>query len=46
LEYEHEYSPAQMAQFAAMMEHAGHAAAEAANEQEGYFCPFPRKGKN
>jgi len=42
LEYEHEYSPAQMAQFAAMMEHAGHAAAEAANEQEAaeHFLPL------
>src|SRR5215471_6491445 len=33
-ELEFETSPARQAQFAAMMEHAGHAAAEAANEQE------------
>ncbi|QOJ22859.1 MAG: hypothetical protein HRU78_03665 [Gammaproteobacteria bacterium] len=41
-EFEHEYSPAQIAQFAAMMEHAGHAAAEAANEQEAaeHFLPL------
>lgn len=42
LEFEHEYSPAQMAQFAAMMEHSGHAAAESANEQEAaeHFLPL------
>lgn len=41
-EFEHEYSPAQMNQLAAMMEHAGHAAAEAANEQEAaeHFLPL------
>lgn len=41
-ELELEYSPAQMAQFAAMMEHAGHAASEAANEQEAaeHFLPL------
>ena len=46
LESEHELeleaSPEQMAQFAAMMEHSGHAAAEAANEQEAaeHFLPL------
>ena len=41
-EFEHEYSPAQMNQLAAMMEHAGHAAAESANEQEAaeHFLPL------
>jgi len=46
LESEHELeleaSPEQQAQFAAMMEHSGHAAAEAANEQEAaeHFLPL------
>jgi hypothetical protein len=46
LESEHELeleaSPQQMAQFAGMMEHSGHAAAEAANEQEAaeQFLPL------
>jgi hypothetical protein len=46
LESEHEFeleaSPQQQAQFAAMMEHSGHAAAEAANEQEAaeHFLPL------
>jgi hypothetical protein len=40
--HEHEASPAQLAHFAAMMEHEGHAAAEAANEQEAaeHFLPL------
>jgi hypothetical protein len=46
LESEHELeleaSPEQQAQFSAMMEHSGHAAAEAANEQEAaeHFLPL------
>lgn len=41
-ELEFEYTPAQLARFAAMMEHSGHAAAEAANEQEAaeHFLPL------
>src|SRR5262249_57153162 len=41
-ELELEASPQQQAQFAAMMEHSGHAAAEAANEQEAaeHFLPL------
>ncbi len=43
-EHEHEFesTPAQQCEFAAMMEHAGHAAAEAANEQEAaeHFLPL------
>jgi len=41
-EFELEASPEQQAQFAAMMEHEGHAAAEAANEQEAaeHFLPL------
>src|SRR5262245_6102426 len=41
-ELELEASPSQQAQFAAMMEHSGHAAAEAANEQEAaeHFLPL------
>ncbi len=41
-ELELEASPAQLAHFAAMMEHEGHAAAEAANEQEAaeHFLPL------
>jgi hypothetical protein len=41
-EFEFEASPAQLAQMAAMMEHEGHAAAEAANEQEAaeHFLPL------
>jgi hypothetical protein len=41
-ELEFEGSPERQAQFAAMMEHAGHAAAEAANEQEAaeHFLPL------
>ena len=46
MEFEHEFeyvhSPAKMTQLAAMMEHSGHAAAEAANEQEAaeHFLPL------
>ena len=44
LESEHELeleaSPQQMAQFAAMTEHSGHAAAEAANSQEAMNISF------
>jgi hypothetical protein len=41
-EFELEASPAKLAQLAAMMEHEGHAAAEAANEQEAaeHFLPL------
>jgi hypothetical protein len=41
-EFEFEASPAKMAQLAATMEHEGHAAAEAANEQEAaeHFLPL------
>lgn len=41
-ELEFESSPRQQAHFAAMMEHSGHAAAEAANEQEAaeHFLPL------
>jgi hypothetical protein len=41
-EFEFEASPAKLAQLAAMMEHEGHAAAEAANEQEAaeHFLPL------
>src|SRR5262245_10714123 len=41
-EFEFEASPSQQAQFAAMMEHSGHAAAGAANEQEAaeHFLPL------
>jgi hypothetical protein len=41
-ELEFETSPERQSQFAAMMEHAGHAAAEAANEQEAaeHFLPL------
>lgn len=41
-EFEFEASPTQQAQAVAMMEHAGHAAAEAANEQEAaeHFLPL------